>query len=270
MFSNPVSTIDGTRSCLTLTVPARFQKKVARRSNRFTNRALQQIQELLNSGAFLLWHLALPAGKTGIKLGHEQRILKTFHGPVKNRNNHLHIHIFSQPAAFQAKAHEAHAAIRVLRDQEAVNLALQPKISPVVTEQRDAKGDPVVMQQVFCTCPPGAKHLEGTAILHFRVGVQILGKGAYRPLVNLKKQAVLAAEVLENRTLGNAQCSGDVAHASRVVTLLGKVLHCDFDDARALGLRTGTLRQMALITRGTNRIAGNTTHDSDLKSRKNT
>src|SRR5438445_8961606 len=145
------------------------------------------MQELLNSGLFLFWHLALPAEKTRIKLGGEQPILKTFHGPVKNRNNHLHIHIFSQLASFQTKAHEVHSAIWILDNQEAVDLALQRQISPVVTEQRDAIGNPVFMQQVLGACQPVAKHFEEATILHFSGGVQILWKRSHRPLVDLKK-----------------------------------------------------------------------------------
>src|SRR5262249_11798450 len=77
---------------------------------------------------------------------------------------------------------------------------------------------------------------------------------------SLEEQAILAAEVLEDRPLGDTQGGGDIADARGVVPLLGEIAHSGFDDFGPLAFRARPRRWMT-IPRTTNNIASDPSHD---------
>ena len=139
-------------------------------------------------------------------------------------------------AALQTEAHEAYRTVGIFGDQKAVDLALQNQVGAVVAQQRNAIGNPVLAQQVFGADQPVAEHFEETGRANFRGRVQIFGKRANCALIDLEEQTVLAAEVLEDGTLGDAERDGNVADACGVISMLGKMLRGRFDDAGAFRL----------------------------------
>src|SRR2546427_5227050 len=90
-----------------------------------TNGTLQDRQELLNPGFLFSPEFPLPAEKAWVQLCSEQSILEAFDGPIQDGDNHLYIQILAQFAVFQSKAYKVHCAVRILGDQEAVDLTLQ-------------------------------------------------------------------------------------------------------------------------------------------------
>src|ERR1700677_2334724 len=124
------------------------------------------------------------------------------------------------------------------------------------------------MQQMFGAHQPIIKNLEKPSGTYFCRRIEILGKRTHSLFIDLEEKTVLAAKMLEDRSLGDAERNSHVANAGGMVTVFRKVLHGRIDNAGALGLRTRSWRRVAHITRWINRIAGNSTH-RDSKSPKN-
>src|SRR6266478_12499 len=234
-----------------------------------SDRAAQDIKKLVDASLFLFAHLTLPAKKAGVEFLGEQRILKTLHGPVEDRDDHLEVEVVAQFVPLQTEADKSDRAIGIFGHQETIDLAFQGQIGSVVSEQGDPIRDPVFMQQVLGLDQPIAQDFEEAQVSHIRRDVQVSWKGSNRLLVDLEEQAVLAAEVLKHRSLGDSELGGNVTHTGRVVTLFGEVAHGGVDDSGAFGLRAGTRRNVAAIFGGTGKATGNFGHDLDLKSRNN-
>src|SRR5580698_2043445 len=113
---------------------------------------------------------------------------------------------------------------------------------------------------MFGADEPVVKNIEESRGANFGRSVEIFGEGAHGAFVDFEEQAVLAAEMLEDRTFGDAKCRGDIADAGGVITILREMLHGGFDDAGALGLRTGAGREVARVTRRGDGIAGDSAH----------
>ena len=99
------------------------------------NRPLQQGKELLNPCFFLLGQFTLTPEQSWIKFPGQQCVLKTLDHPVDDRNHHFDIEILAQFAELQTKTHKTHRAVRVLGNQEAIYLALQHQVGPIVPQQ---------------------------------------------------------------------------------------------------------------------------------------
>src|ERR1700683_4432792 len=78
-------------------------------------------------------------------------------------------------------------------------------------------------------------------------------------LVRLKEQAVLAAEMLKNRALCDAQHCSQVTDAGSVVALLGEVPHRGVNNTGSFALRTVPGR-LATIAWGRNNRADTSAH----------
>ena len=117
---------------------------------------------------------------------------------------------------------------------------------------------------------PVAQHFEEAGRANFRGRVQIFGKRSNGAFVDLEEKTVLAAEVLEDGTLGDAERDGDIADAGGVITMLREMLRGGFDDSAAFRLRSGARGGLALVLRRGNPVAGNSWHRNDYKSRKHT
>ena len=94
------------------------------------------------------------------------------------------------------------------------------------------------MHEVFSAYQPVTQHFEKSGLTNFRRGVEVAGKRAYRALVDFEKQSVFAAEVLKDRTFGDAKRGRDVANSCRMVSMLREMTRGGFDNAVALRLRT--------------------------------
>src|SRR5580658_711081 len=86
--------------------------------------------------------------------------------------------------------------------------------------------------------------------------IQIFRKRAYGALVDLEEQTILAAEVLEDRALRDSKTRRDIAYTSRVITVLGEMLHSSFDNAAALGVGARTRRGNSMVKRRRCSITG--------------
>ena len=133
------------------------------------------------------------------------------------------------------------------------------EIGAVVPKQRYPIGNPIFTDQMLGAHQPVAQNFEESALAHFGGSIEIAGKRTDRLLVSLKEQAVLAAKMLENRTLGDPQDRGDIAHPGGVVALLGKMAHRGVDDLAALALRTRPRRHVTVAGRR-NDAAANSAH----------
>src|SRR5205807_10027380 len=96
---------------------------------------------------------------------------------------------------------------------------------------------------------------------------EIGGEGANSSFVDLKEQAVLANEMLEDGAFGVAEFSRYVGHAGGVVALFGEVAHGDVDDARPFRFRARTGRDIVAVAWWTDQTAADSAHEVDLKSR---
>src|ERR1700757_1701979 len=117
---------------------------------------------------------------------------------------------------------------------------------------------------MFGAGQPVAQNFEKSLRAHFIRDVQILGEGADGAFVDFKEQSVFAAEMLEDRTLGDPQVSGNVTDARIVISMLGEMLGGGFNDARTLGFRAGPELGLALVKWRGDAIAGDSGHDNDF------
>ena len=108
-----------------------------------THRSPQHGNKLLDSCFLLLRHLATLPEEARVKFGGQQRILKSFHSPVQNRNDHFDIHIVAQFPAVKAEAHKRYRTVRIFCNQEAIDLASENEVCAVIAQQRNAIRDPV-------------------------------------------------------------------------------------------------------------------------------
>jgi hypothetical protein len=122
------------------------------------------------------------------------------------------------------------------------------------------------VQQVLGPSQPIPQDCEEALVADLCGDVQVGRKSSNGLLVDLEEQAVLAAEVLKHRSLGDTQLSSNVTYAGGMIALLGEVPHRGIDDPGTLGLGSGTGRNMTAILRWTGKATGNSTHDLDLKS----
>src|SRR5207249_1271186 len=107
--------------------------------------AAQDIEKLSDARLFFLLRIAVAAEEARIEFFGQQRVLEAFHGPVEDGDGHLLIQIAAKLVAFHAETHKGHGAIGVLGQQETVDFALQGKIGPIVSEQRYAIRNPILV-----------------------------------------------------------------------------------------------------------------------------
>ena len=86
-------------------------------------------------------------------------------------------------------------------------------------------------------------------LAHFSRSIKIARKRTHGFLVDLEEQAVFAAEMLEDGTLGDAEGGGDVTDTGGVVSLLGKMAHSGVNNAGPLAFGTRPWRHMAVTRR---------------------
>ena len=203
---------------------------------------------MLNARFFFLRQLTLAAKQPGIEFGGEQRVLKAFHGPVENGDDHFRVHVGAQFAALQAEAHEGDGSVRIFGDQKTINFPLQRKIGAIVAEQRNAIRNPIFAQQMFGADQPIIQDIEKSSGANWDGCVQIFWERMHRSLVDFEKEAIFTTKMLEDGTLCNTERGGHVAHPGGMVSVLSKMLHGDIDDA-------GTLHCRARPLHGVRRVA---------------
>src|ERR1700722_9104707 len=96
---------------------------------------------------------------------------------------------------------------------------------------------------------PVAQHFEKTSGAHFGRGVQIFGKRSNGAFIDFEKKSILAAEVLEDGSFGDAQPHRNVPNASGVITMLGEMLGGGLNDSGSFCLRARAGRALPLIER---------------------
>ncbi len=106
---------------------------------------------------------------------------------------------------------------------------------------------------------PVAEDVEEAVLANLGRSVKVTGKRSHRLLVDFEEQAVLAAEVLKDGTLGNAEGGGDVADPGGMVPLFGEMTHGGVNNAGPLAFGTGARRHMT-VTRRRNQATSNPTH----------
>src|ERR1700722_15425889 len=112
---------------------------------------------------------------------------------------------------------------------------------------------------MFSSHQPVTQYLEKSPIPDFHWSVEVTGKRAHRFLVDFEKQAVLAAEVLEDGSFGDAKKRRDISHPRGMAALLGKRTHGCVSDPGSLTLRPRPRRHIAIAWRRDN-TASNSTH----------
>src|ERR1700722_8168022 len=100
------------------------------------------------------------------------------------------------------------------------------------------------MDQALGARQPVPQYFEESAIADLSRRIQIARKRPRGPLVNLQEQSVLAAEMLENGSLGNIQCRGQVTDARRVIAVFGEMAHGGVHNLVSLAFRTWTRRHI--------------------------
>src|SRR5258708_23128758 len=113
---------------------------------------------------------------------------------------------------------------------------------------------------MFCPAQPIAQHFEEPLSLYFWWRFHILRKGPHSLLVGFEKQSVLALEMLEDRTLGDAQFRGNILDARRAVPMLGEVTNGHLHDPGPLGLPSRTRFPVRPQLRGLGQTAGHSIH----------
>ena len=117
--------------------------------------------------------IALPPEESGVQFFDEEGVLEALHHPVDDGDDHFNIQIFAEFTPLEAKAHKGNPAVGVFGDQEAVDLALQGQVRPVVPQQVDAVGNPILAHHVLGADQPVTQHVEETAFPHFGRHVQV-------------------------------------------------------------------------------------------------
>ena len=197
----------------------------------------------------------------GVEFFGQQRVLKAVDRPLQDRADHLGVEILAQLTAAQTVAHKLVPSVGIFRHQEAVNLATQRQVGPVVADQINAVRRPVVADHPFAAPEPVAQHGEKT-LLHGLFGrFHVLWKRVDRTLVGFEKQPVFALEMLKYRPFGDAEVGGNIFHPRRTVAVLGKMPDGRVHDAGPFGLRTGTRLGIAPELRRFGQAAGNSVHD---------
>src|SRR5580692_4732721 len=107
---------------------------------------------------------------------------------------------------------------------------------------------------------PIVENLEEAGGAHVGGHVQIFRKRTHGTFVDFEKEAVLAAEVLEDRAFGDAQGGRHIAHARRVIAILRKISHGGVDNAGTFGLRPRPGGVAAYVVRRLKSVACNSTH----------
>ena len=103
------------------------------------------------------------------------------------------------------------------------------------------------MYQMFGARQPVSQNFEKSLGPDVERNVQIFCKRMDGSFVDFEEQSLFATEMLEDRTLGDAQGGGDIPHTSVVVPSLREVLRSGLDDACALGFRAGPELGLALV-----------------------
>src|SRR5579863_4687680 len=116
------------------------------------------------------------------------------------------------------------------------------------------------MHEVFSAYQPVTQHFEKSGLTNFRRGVEVAGERAHCAFVDLEKQSVFTAEVLEDGAFRDTQRRRDIADSSRMVSMLRKMIRGGFDDAGPLRLGTGTQLNLPLVERWCSAIAGDSRH----------
>src|SRR6476661_7522576 len=96
---------------------------------------------------------------------------------------------------------------------------------------------------------PVTEYFKESLLPHFGRSVKIAGERADGFLVDLEKEPVFAAEVLEDRPLGDAKRGRDISHPGGVVPLLGKMPHGRVYNPGPLSFRPGPRRHAAVTRR---------------------
>ena len=115
------------------------------------------------------------------------------------------------------------------------------------------------MQQVFRAHQPVAQHFEESALPHIRGRVEVARERTHGFLVDFEKQSILAAEMLKDRSLGDAERGRDIADPGGVIALLGKMAHGSINDSGSLAFGPGPGGHAA-VTRRRDETASNSTH----------
>src|SRR5579862_7490545 len=85
--------------------------------------SLQHVYELPDAGFLSLVYSTLPAKQAGVEFFGKQCVLEAIHRPLENGDDHFRVEVIAQVAAVQTVAHECAPAVRIVRDEEAIDFA---------------------------------------------------------------------------------------------------------------------------------------------------
>ena len=151
---------------------------------------------------------------------------------IRNGSTSVRISPRSIPIFTNAAAPSGSSVRHKMRDA-----LLQVEVRAVIAQQDDAIRNAVFLQELRRQRQPVAHHRKEARILDLGGDVEIRRQRAQRGFVGLEEQPILAAEMLEDRTFGNAQLVCHVTHASGFVAVVGEVTHRGIENQRALLLR---------------------------------
>ena len=163
----------------------------------------------------------------------EERVLEPLHRPLQDRGHELGLDVAAQLAAGQALPHEGHGPVGVLAGEVAVDLQAQGEVAAVVPDEGEPPGDVVLVDEVLAPLQPIPEGGEEALRAHRRGRVLVARQRLHRALVGGQEEALLAAEVLEDRALGDPQLGRHVLDAGGLVPGLREAPHGGGEDALA-------------------------------------
>ena len=114
-------------------------------------------------------------------------------------------------------------SIRIVRHQKAVDLPPQSQIRPIIPDQINSVGRPVIAHHILRAPQPVPEQLKKSPLLRRCRSLHIFWKRLHRLFVRLEEQSILALEVLEDRPFGDTELRGNIFHPRRVVAALRKM-----------------------------------------------
>src|SRR5215469_9159729 len=136
----------------------------------------------------------------------------------------------------QAELHQFSGAVRIFRQQKAVDLAPQRETGSVISKHDNPIWNPVLVDELLGAREQMTHDFENSRLANVDWSVQVARKTTSCPLVHLKKKSLFAGEVLKYGTFGDAQGIGDVYNPRAVKSILCKLASRNVKNAVSLCL----------------------------------
>src|SRR5581483_7541344 len=196
----------------------------------------EHLEELADPDLATFGAVGLAVDQAGVELLGAESILEAFGHPVEHRGKHLDVDVVADLTSTHPELHELERPVRVLAAHEPADRAAETKPRVVAADHRDPVRHPFLGQELLRPSEPVLENGPESLLDDLPRCVQPRRQHADGPLVCGEKQALLVAEVQEDRPLGHADLRRDVLDASAAVAVLCEVPHGHIQDEIALCL----------------------------------